>query len=98
MTTFGDLLRAERTKQDLSVRKLAEIISAGGITTVSGQMLTVLEKRHRPPSWRLAWAITEALDIRDEKRIRMLKSAFKARMHYWEAREGEALNSYLSQV
>jgi len=77
---------------------LAEIISADGITTVSGQMLAVLEKGRKPPSWRLAWAITEALDIRDEKSIRMLKSAYKARMYYWEAREGEALDSCLSQV
>ena len=97
MTTYGDLLHAERKRRNLSVRKLADIISAGGIKTVSGQMLTVLEKKHKPPSWRLAWAIIEALDIQGEKRIRMFKAVYRARMQYWKKREGEALDNYMSQ-
>lgn len=98
MIDFGDLLRAERKKRHLSVRKLADIVSCGRITTVSGQMINIIEKGHKRPSWKLTWALVQALDLDDAKKIRLLKAAYRDRMKYLEEREKEALGHYLSEL
>ena len=98
MTSFKDLIRAERKKQGLSVRRLADVVSKGGTTTVSGQMINILEQGHKPPSWKLAMALTQALALEDEKKVRILRAAYKARMKHLEEREKEALDHYLSEL
>jgi transcriptional regulator with XRE-family HTH domain len=92
------MLRTERQRQNLSVRKLADTVSAGGVTTVSGQMISILEQGRKPPSWKLAWALTQVLNIDDKKKTAMLKATHRARMMSWKLREADSLQKYLSEL
>lgn len=96
MKEFPDLVRTARTNKQkyLSVRELADLVSGGGIATVTGAMINAIELG-KPCSFRLAHALAIALDLDIEHTMR---AAFIARVRYAVERQRESLGGYISTL
>ena len=96
MREFPDLVRTARTNKQnyLSVRDLADLVSNGEIASVTGAMINAIELG-KPCSYKLAYALTIALDLDIEQAMR---AAFLARVRYSVGKERESLNDYVSKL
>ena len=96
MKELSEMIRDKRTKdKKLSVRKLASIINERGVTTVTGQMITALEKGHRPPSYKLAHAIGDALELDNQE---VPSAAFRMRVRHCLDRERSSVACFISEL
>jgi transcriptional regulator with XRE-family HTH domain len=89
LKTFGDMLKAAREERGLSVRRLAELVSDGGIATTTGAMIAFIEKG-KPCSYRLGLAIAIELNLDPQVSLELI---FRGKFERYIEREREYLRA-----
>ena len=94
MDTFGELVRKKRHEQGISVRLLSEAISAHAGFSVSRSQINFIEIGKNLPTYRVALALAEELQIDTDKALR---AAFKDRVQHYTEREEKYFREFLNE-
>lgn len=94
LDTFPDIVRKRRKEKGITIRALADEISKRPGVNVSRSHLNFVETGRHLPSYEVAVALAQALEI-DE--VKALRAAYKARVEYFKNRENDYLEKFLKE-
>jgi transcriptional regulator with XRE-family HTH domain len=94
MDTFGELVRKKRHERGISVRLLSEAISAHAGFSVSRSQINFIEIGKNLPTYRVALALAEELQIDTDKALR---ATFKDRVRHYTEREEKYFKEFLNE-
>lgn len=96
MTEFSDLVRTKRKERGLTVRDLERLLSKRrGGPTISRTLISYLETGERVPTYYVAYAIAEALELAP---IEVIEAAFISRIRHGHEREARYLEDFRDQM
>ena len=96
MADFSDLLRTRREEKGLTVRALERLLSEGDIGhSISRTLISYLETGDRIPTYDVAYAIAEALEIDP---VEAIEAAYISRLRHSQEREAKYLKDFVDKA
>jgi transcriptional regulator with XRE-family HTH domain len=96
MKEFSDLLREKREEKGLTVRALERLLSERSRdSSISRTLISYLETRDRVPTYEVAYAIAEALEIDP---IEAIEAACISRLKHGNEKEAKSLKDFQDKM
>ena len=96
MEDFSDLIRTRREEKGLTVRALEQLLSESGIRhSISRTLISYLETGDRIPTYYVAYAIAEALEINP---VEAIEAAYISRLRHSQEREAKYLEDFVDKA